>query len=241
MRLIEKTRIAAFVVAASTTMIASQALADILVLRSNGPIAQRIRAGTMLPDARPIRLGSNDSLELLSDTGTWSWRGPGDFPAAAGAARGPSIAAPNSRRTRVGAVRSVGSADNSRPNLWMVDVAQPGVVCVLKTDTPLLWRHDADAADVMVLAGPDSGPIEVRWSPGQSTADWPQTVPVRDGATYRLSSEDTSASIELVVRSLDTAPTSAPTAGMALIQRGCAAQVDLLARQMEPRDELAGS
>ena len=241
MRSTNRTLIVAFALAMATTMAASEALAEVLVLRSSGPIAQRFRAGTMLPDVRPIRLGVNDTLDLLSDTGTWSWRGPGDFPSARGAARAASaLVAPDRRRTRVGAVRSVGGAATARPNVWMVDVAEPGAVCVLTASAPLLWRRDAEAAAVTVLASPDGGSAEVQWASGQSVARWPAGVPVVERATYRLTGGST-APVSIVVRALDTPPASAPAAGMALIERGCRAQLDLLAEQMGPGDELEGS
>lgn len=242
MRSTDKTRVAAFVLALAATTTASQAMAEILILRSSGPIAQRLRAGAMLPEVRPIRLGANDTLDLLSDTGTWSWRGPGDFPNAMGVARTASaIVAPDRRRTRVGAVRSVGGEPTARPNIWMVDVAEPGAVCVMDTGAPLLWRRDTEAAITLVLAGPGGASAEVHWAAGEAIASWPTGVPVVEGASYRLTGQGTTATVSIVVRTLDAAPASAPAAGMALIERGCEAQVDLLAAQMEQRDELAGS
>jgi hypothetical protein len=225
-------------VSAST---ASQALAEILVLRSSGPAAQRFRAGTLLPDARPIRLVSGDALELLSDTGTWSWRGPGDFPGAASARAAPVIVAPDRRRTRVGAVRSVGGAASTRPNIWMVDVGQPGPVCVLGVSPPLLWRVDAETAGTTILSGPGGSMAEVKWAEGQAVANWPLAVAIVDGGAYRLSGAGATAPVNITVRALDAPPASAPAAGMALIERGCQTQTDLLVLQMEPREEPAGS
>lgn len=240
MRSTNRIRVAAFVLALAATTTASQALADILILRSSGPISQRLRPGAMLPDVRPIRLGENDTLNLMSDTATWTWRGPGDFPNAGGVARTASaIVAPDRRRTRVGAVRSVGGAATARPNIWMVDVAQPGTVCVLDAGAPVLWRRDTEAAVTIILSGPGDAAAEMQWPSGQAVAAWPEGVPLVDGGAYSLTGS--SASISILVRTLDTAPASAPAAGVALIERGCEAQVDLLEEQMEPRDALSGS
>lgn len=227
--------------ALATLAAATDAAAQILVMRSSGPVAQRMRAGTLLPAVRPIRLGPNDTLELLSDSSTWTWRGPGDFPTAVGATRAaPMIVAPDRRRARVGAVRGVPGSETSRPNLWMVDVGQPGAVCIPGEGPPLLWRADADAAATTTIAGPAGASGEVRWTEGQATTTWPETLPVAAGV-YRLTNTGSETPVEIVIRPLDSAPETAPATGMALIQRGCDAQMELLAAQMEPRDELAGS
>lgn len=241
MRWIDRnTLVATAAVALAAVVTAGEAHAQILIMRSSGPIAQRLRPGSLLPDTRPIRLAAGDTLELLGDTGTWTWRGPGDFPGAAGAVRSASVVvAPDRRRARVGAVRSVPGAPESRPNLWMVDVATPGPVCVLAEAPPLLWRLEAENAATQTLAGPDGATAEIAWAPGQAAAAWPETVPLVDGGAYRLTTG--AATTSLVVKALDAAPASVPEAGMALLQEGCDAQMALLVAQMEEQDELAGS
>lgn len=232
---------------AATTILASavcatQSVAEILVLRSTGPIAQRIPAGALLPAQRPIRLGAGDVLDLMSETGTWSWRGPGEFPGAAATVRTASaIVSPDLRRSRVGAVRSVEGTAGSRPNIWMIDVAQPGPVCVLNADTPLLWRKDADREEVSAISGPDGVSAEIHWAAGQSASAWPTDVPLVEGGTYRLSGRGTAAPVSIVIRELSDAPASVPAAGIALIERACGAQMDLLVAHMEPTEADAES
>ena len=232
-------RALAFAAAATTILTASQAAADILVMQASGPVAQRYRPGTLLPDARPIRLGPSDVLELLSETGTWTWTGPGDFPAASRTIRTSiGVAAPDMRRTRVGAVRSVGGA-TMRPNVWMVDLAAPGSVCVLSGSAPLLWRMATETAATTTITGPGGGAGAVEWSAGQAAAPWPASVPVVDGAAYRITGAG--AAVDIVVRQLASPPSSLPAAGMALIERGCRAQMEVLTSQVERLDPSAGS
>ncbi len=227
--------VAAIILGAGATT--GVALADILVLRSNGPIARRLPAGSLLPGTRPIRLAAGDTLELLGETGTWTWRGPGDFPRTAAAAQSASkMATPDSRRERLGGTRT---GRGSPPYLWMVDVATSGTVCVLAGVTPLLWRMEAENADVAALVGPNGVAAEVAWAPGQAAVAWPETVPVVDGASYRLTAG--SATTSLVIRLVDTAPTSAPQAGLILLEKGCDAQMALLVAGMPEQEELAGS
>lgn len=219
--------------------IASEASAQILIMRSTGPVAQHLRPGTLLPATRPIRLTANDTLELLSDTSTWTWRGPGDFPAAAGAPRATALVAPDRRRARVGAVRGTPGADVERPNLWMIDVEQPGPVCVPAGDPPVLWRAEAENETSTTIAADDGLSAVVQWEAGQAVTNWPDAVPVA-GGTYRLSgTADTP--VEIEIWTLETLPETASETGIALIGKGCDAQLDLLAARMEPRDELAGS
>ncbi len=232
--------IAALALGSVAVLSATAAEAQILILRANGPIAQRLRAGTMLPDTRPIRLAAGDTLELLGETGTWTWRGPGDFPRAAGTVRSAAVmVAPDRRRARVGAVRSVPGAAESRPNLWMVDVGTPGAVCVLGQEPPVLWRLDAETAATQTLSGPGGATAEIAWAPGQAAAPWPEGVPLVDGGAYAL--RQTAATTSIVVRTLEAAPESVTDAAQALLEEGCDAQMDLLVAQMEQEDELAGS
>lgn len=220
--------VAAIILGAGTTT--GVAIADVLILRSNGPIAQRLPAGSLLPETRPIRLAGGDTLELLGETGTWTWRGPGDFPRSA-----PGTVRPDSRRVRIGGTRT---GPGARP-FWMMDVATSGTVCVLADRPPQLWRMEADQADVARLVGPGGTAAEAAWASGQASVAWPEAIPVIDGASYRLTVG--SATTNLVIRLLDTAPTSAPQAGMALLEKGCDAQIALLVAQMEQWDELEGS
>lgn len=232
-------RALAFAAATATLLTASQAAADILVMRASGPAAQRFRPGTLLPDARPIRLGATDVLELLSDTGTWTWTGPGDFPAATRTVRtSAGIAAPDLRRTRVGAVRSVGGA-TMRPNVWMIDLAAPGAVCVLSGNAPLLWRMTAETAATTTITGADGSIGTVEWSAGQAAAPWPASVPVVDGAGYRLTGHGEA--VDIMIKVLASSPSSLPAAGMALIEHDCQSQIDVLTNQVERLDGSAGS
>ena len=237
-----RTAMLVFTTLLASSVSATQSMAEILVLRSTGPIAQRIPAGALLPPQRPIRLGAGDVLDLMSETGTWSWRGPGEFPGAAAAVRTAStIVSPDLRRSRVGAVRSVEGTAGSRPNIWMIDVAQAGPVCVLNAEPPLLWRKKADREDVTALAGPDGAAAEIRWAAGQSAAAWPTDVPLVEGASYRLSGPGTAAPVSIVIRGLSDTPSSVPAAGIALIERACGAQMDLLVAHMEPTEDDAES
>ena len=241
MRSVKSISIAASAAALACVALASPAPAQILVVHATGSAAQRYEVGSLLPDARPIRLGPSDSLELLSSAGTWTWDGPGEFPRAAGEGRSAPPAGPGTRRPRVGAVRSVGGTPAARPNVWMVDVVEPGAVCVPGSTPPLLWRMQADTAATTTVTAPGGEVGTVTWAAGQAAAPWPEGIPLVDGGAYRLTGDTNATPVEIVVRQLSEPPTSLTAAGTTLLQRDCAAQMDVLLGQVQTLDESAGS
>ena len=215
---------------------ATAAVADPLVVRSDGPSAGRYRPGTALPENGRVTLAANDTLTLLNDGGTWTLRGPGTFPTGAPAARtsaAPRVRAVSDRRVRVGAVRTVEGISLNRPNLWMIDVEQPGKVCVVDPTALTLWRAEADAASTSTLTGPDGVSAEVAWAAGQASQDWPAAIPVVAGGAYRLSGVRP---VAFTLEPLNATPASVPDAGRALIEHGCTTQLNLLVGQLENED-----
>lgn len=103
----------------------------------------------------------------------------------------------------------------------------------------MLWRAEAENETSTTIAADDGLSAVVQWEAGQAVTNWPDAVPVA-GGTYRLSgTADTP--VEIEIWTLETLPETASETGIALIGKGCDAQLDLLAARMEPRDELAGS
>lgn len=213
--------------------LASAAAADVLVVRAIGPSAARYRPGTVLADAQPVSLRAADVLTLLDANGSWTLQGPVRTTAGTrirSAAAGPQLVGLNQRRARIGAVRGVGAGD-VRPNLWMIDIAEPGAACIVAATHPVLWRKDAGAAGTTTLAGPGGASAAIEWTVGQTTHDWPATIPVTPDASYRLTGAGTGAGGTIELKSIDTAPVTITETGKALIAKGCAKQLDLLLAQ----------
>lgn len=211
------------------------AWADSLVVRSSGPSAGSYAPGKKLTDGGSLLLKVGDVVTLLDKKGTRTLRGPGRFGVTAAA----TAATPNVtlaalldtkrvRRARTGAVRgAVGQAPvvAKRPNLWLVDVAQPGALCVSDPATVRLWRADAVKPATVRVSGPGIQGT-VTFAANEAIAAWPVTLPVKDGATYRIDGEGRPTEIRFAL--LGAAEAGLDDTASALIAHGCQAQLDLL-------------
>jgi hypothetical protein len=210
------------------------ALAETLVVRASGPSARSYPPGAKLADGGSLLLKAGDVVTLLDAKGTRTLRGPGRF-GVTGAATAPAsnvtlaalLDTKRVRRARTGAVRgAVGEAPAmaKRPNLWLVDIAQPGALCVADSAGVRLWR--ADAAKPLSVRISGGAQAVVSFAAGEAIAAWPSTLPVKDGAAYRLEAGGRSNEIRFAL--LGAADAGLDTTASALIARGCQAQLDLL-------------
>lgn len=212
------------------------AIADVIVVRANGPSAARFPAGKTLPDGARIAMQRGDQIVLLDARGTRTLTGPGNFPATGGA----SAAAPTtltalaststSRRARVGAVRGVPAVDAAtmRPGIFLVDVAVAGRVCVADPTAVTLWRAGTRDAAATTLTASDGRSATVSWIAGQETSPWPASLPVAQDATYRIVPASGGAGVSVKFQTLATPPADLPQLASALIAHGCQGQVDVL-------------
>lgn len=210
-------------------LLAVPAFADVMVVRASGPSAAGFKPGTKLSDNAPLVLKAGDQLVLLDQGGTRTVRGPGRFTATESSAPTSSVAlaaltGSNTRRARVGAVRSAGPAASTQPpSVWFVDPAKGGTVCVAGSTRPAIWRSEVAAAGTTKLDGGGKS-AEVRWAPGQASQMWPAALPATDGATYTVSPGGPP--VRFVT--LGAAPTDLVALADALLTRGCETQVDML-------------
>lgn len=219
-------------------LLAAPASAQILVVRATGPSAGKFKPGSTLPATAKVALKAGDIVTLLDERSSWTLRGPGTLPVQArqAPAAAPRLMSVAERRARIGAVRTPDADSTVRPNLWLIDMAQPGPVCLVDAAAPLLWRADEKPAGVTTLTGPDGAKADIDWAGGQETRPWPSTLPLRPGGTYRLSGLGVSGGTSVTVKPLPAAPDTVADAGRALLANGCAAQLDLLVAQMAATD-----
>ena len=229
--------------------LAVPARADTIVVRASGPSAKIYPPGKTLAATGSLMLKAGDIVTLLDPRGTRTLRGPGNFGVTANAnaamPNGTTLAAlldtKRVRRARTGAVRgAMGDAPAiaRRPNLWLVDVAQPGNVCIADSANVRLWRADSAKAATVTLAG-GGGNGTVRFDAGESMAAWPAALPVKEGATYRVSGGRGPAEIKLALLSAESGTTNSGGAGgvaSALIAHQCKAQLDLLVDSLAAPD-----
>ena len=214
---------------------AAPAWADSLVVRSSGPSAGSYAPGKKLADGGSLLLKAGDVVTLLDTKGTRTLRGPGRFSVtavAAAPATNVTMAAlldtKRVRRARTGAVRgAVGEAPAAakRPNLWLVDVAQPGALCVTDPTAVRLWRADAAKPATVRISG-GGAQASADFAANEAIAAWPAALPVKDGAAYRIDAGGRSTDIRLAL--LGAADAGIEGMASALIAKGCQAQLDLL-------------
>jgi len=212
-------------------------LAASLVVRSTGPSAASYPPGKTLAPTAKLMLKANDQVTLLDEHGTRTLRGPGNFAATATAEADTSgtstltalASQRTDRRVRIGAVRGVESESTRPPNIWYVDSSRAGTVCIADPATATLWRPGADTAGKTVItAVTGTAKANLDWAPGQAIQAWPKTLPITEGARYRVAT-GTAAPVELKIV-LSGKPTTADVQGLAasLIAKGCQPQLDQL-------------
>ena len=217
-------------------ILAAPAAADSLVVRASGPSAGTYPPGKKLADGGTLILKAGDVVTLLDARGTRTLRGPGNFGVTAAASAVPAanvmlsalLDTKRVRRARTGAVRgTVGEAPPvpRRPNLWLVDAAQAGVICYADPAAVRLWRADAaKPASVRISGGGDRATAS--FAAGQTIASWPAGLPVTDGAAYRVELGGRASDVRFAQLTPGDSGLDALASG--LIARGCDAQLDLL-------------
>ena len=219
----------------AVALAAAPAWADSLVVRSSGPSAGSYAPSKKLAEGGSLQLKAGDVVTLLDAKGTRTLRGPGRFNVTAAAAVPASnvtmaalLDTKRVRRARTGAVRGAigeAAAAAKRPNLWLVDVAQPGPLCVTDPAAVRLWRADAaKPAAVRISGGGAEG--STTFAASEAIAAWPASLPVKDGAAYRIEAGGRSTDIRFAL--LGTADGGIDGTASALIAKGCQAQLDLL-------------
>lgn len=211
-----------------------------IVVASSGPSARQYPVGKKIDDGAAITLQTGDSVTVLDQRGTRVLRGPGTMALGKGASPATSsVFAALTRqrstaRVRTGAVRNgPGSGPVRSPNLWYVDLAASGPVCVVDPANIRLWRADAAAKANYGLSGDGAGKGTVSFAAGDMVAPWDAArAPVRDGASYAITDAAGKpvAQVRFVV--LSALPATSEAAAAALIEKGCQTQLDLLAASL---------
>lgn len=224
-------RLLALGAAAALTLEAGAEAAS-LVVRASGPSAAIYPPGKMLPDTAKLVLKTNDEVVLLDNKGTRTLRGPGNFSALAAASvaasNGTALAAlvdqRSDRRVRIGAVRTVDGTDQRPPNIWYIDASRGGNVCIADPTQAMIWRPNPDKPATMSAAPAMGTPATIDWGAAQAVQPWPQTLPLTEGAQYRITGAPAAIRITLV----GTPPEELQTMAQVLVKHNCTAQLDLL-------------
>ena len=81
------------------------------------------------------------------------------------------MACNSATRARTGAVRGVNGAEKTNPNLWYVDVAAEGTICVNDPDNIRLWRADTQAQSTYTIAS-QGAETTITFPAGEMLAAW---------------------------------------------------------------------
>lgn len=223
---------------AATALIVPGVASAAIVVAASGPSAATYPVGKKLDDAGTITLRAGDTLTVLDAKGTRVLRGAGTFPVAAGAGTANKASTfavltmqRSAQRVRTGAVRAgQGSGPVGNPNLWFIDVTKPGRSCVVAGAPVRLWRLPINAAAAYTVHPASGAPATVTFPAGAMVAAWDGVkLPVSDGARYAIHDGAGKALGTLEFAVLPAQPATAEAAAAALIEKGCTAQLDLLA------------
>lgn len=209
--------------AALLAIAASPAVANVLVVRSQGPSQAQFRPGRSLGDNEAFTLRAGDTVVILSSRGTRAFQGPGTYrPSQAG-----TQVASNSG-ARIGAVRSAGLDPNMpQPSIWQIDVSAGGTVCLTSATGATLWRPDHASASRLSIRGPN-GSQQVTWPAGSATLGWPAGMPLANNASYELTQAGTAVPTHVQVKLVGQVSTEYQAMADVLIRNGCQQQLDLL-------------
>lgn len=239
--------VAGLAVVASLAM-AHGAIAQSVVVRSTGPSAGTYSQGKKLPAGASVVLKAGDHVTVLDKSGTRVLSGPGTFAlngainrdaASGGTALATMMARGGGARTRTGAVRGaltgpVAPAPTGPENVWYIDVSKGGTYCVADAATLVLWRPAKTEDGTGKLLSQDGSMAEVAWRAGSALKVWPAaSVPVVDGQSYTFSNA-VGAPVKIRTMLLTSVPSDELDIAAAMAEKGCTAQLDLLASLATP-------
>ena len=220
--------------AAAALAVPAAALAGVVVSAS-GPSAGQFPVGKKIAGSERIVLRAGDSVTVLDGQGTRVLRGAGTYTLdqQSGASRRSTFSVLTERRSaarmRTGAVRGEGDGTPVHsPNLWYVDVGQPGKFCLAATDRVRLWRASTAGDATYSLRG-EAGRIHtVTFADGDMLAPWDtQILPVSNGAVFHIAGP-AGPDKELSFVVLDAVAEEPEDLAAQLIANGCTKQLELL-------------
>ncbi len=225
---------------AGLALVAPAAAQAGVVIKSSGPSASEYPVGKKLDDRGRITLKAGDTVTVLSSGRTRVIKGAGTHRVGArGASTRATFAAltrqRSNARVRTGATRNPPAAvSTTQPTLWDVDVSKTGTVCAANFDAVRMWRSGSEtAASYVVKSEGSPEDVHVSFSEGIALVPWDGTrMPLSDGVTYDITGLEGGETAAVSFVKLDAMPETPEDMASALIEKGCAGQLDLLASKM---------
>lgn len=235
MPLTTKRIVRAAIAAATCALLPAAATAGVVVAAS-GPSAGSYPVGKKIGNSDRIVLRAGDTLTVLDGNGTRVLRGAGTYSLdqQAGPSQRGTFAVLTERRSaqrmRTGAVRGEDEgAPRHSPNLWYVDVAQPGKICLAGTERVRLWRGSTEGDATYLLRADAGGSHTVTFADGDMLAPWDtRLLPVTNGAVFHIAGPAGGPDKELSFVVLDSVADEPEALAAQLIENGCTKQLELL-------------
>jgi hypothetical protein len=227
--------------AVAATGMATEAIANSVVVRSTGPSAKSYPPGKALAANTKLALKAGDIVTVLDAGGTRVLRGPGSVSissptTATGSAINSLLRNTNGRQARTGATRGTGQTAVKRPNLWLIDAASGGTMCLEDLSMASFWRP-RNAAPQTLAVSADGKTANVKFSANQTVATWPiKDLPIAEGKDYSIVGAGT-APVTLRFAKVPASEGNPTKAAGALISKGCNGQLDLLVDTGTPPPE----
>jgi len=207
-----------------------------VVVSASGPSAGSYPVGRKIGEDERIVLRAGDALTVLDGKGTRVLRGAGTYTLSqqSGASASGAFAVLTRQRSatrmRTGAVRSEeAEGPATRPNLWYVDVAAPGTMCLPGGGGVRLWRADStEFATYTVTAAAGGKAARVVFGEGDMLSAWDEeALPLSDGSSFTISAPGGTA-VPISFKVLGEVPDDPEALAGKLIENGCAGQLELL-------------
>jgi len=206
-----------------------------VVVSSSGPSAGSYPVGKEIGDNERITLRDGDTLTVLNNGGTRVFRGSGTYMLSqtSSSSRNRAFTSLTSQRSasraRTGAVRGVNGVEVSNPNLWYVDVAAAGTICITDPENVRLWRGDTQAESTYRISSGDAE-TSVTFPAGEMLAAWDIYNPPEAGKTYNIGLGSNAVALTFVV--LEETPEDAEGMANTLIANGCMVQLEQMSNAL---------
>ena len=138
-------------------------------------------------------------------------------------------------RVRTGATRGdVVPPSLTSPNIWWVDVSKSGTMCVSDLSAVSMWRPGRELASTYVIASETSAEhVHVAFAANEMVATWDgDRLPLTEGASYTITGPSGSEPSVVTFTQIETPPDKPEDLALALLEKGCTTQVDLLAETL---------
>lgn len=204
--------------------------------------AGKYPVGSKVDDAATITLGSGASITVLTKKGTRTMKGPGTFKVGAqpksNRARFANLTRTRAAsRTATGAVRSAAVETTKRPlspNLYYVDVARSGTMCLTSLGQVRLWRPFNEGIETYTVTDAASGTAtEVTFDDGESVAPLdPALLAITEGGSYTIAGPEGADPASITIASLGQNYRAADQLATALVDKGCMGQLALMGEKL---------